>query len=81
MKKFRAVYNQYDIEKCFLYFNLTNTDSCSMVFVFICSLDCHVKGSKFRKIIFEILKSTKIAKRLNCSDDFWKQFGIYDEEE
>ena len=39
----RAVYNQYDIEKCFLYLNLTDTDSRSMFFVFVCSLDCRVK--------------------------------------
>ena len=52
----RAVYNQYDIEKCFLYLNLTDIDSCSMFFAFICSLDCDVKESEFRKIMFRILK-------------------------
>ena len=50
---------------------MTDIDSCSMFFVFICSLDCDVKESEFRKIMF--------AKRLDRSDDFWKQFGIYDE--
>ena len=70
-EKVRAAYNQYDIQECFLYLNLTDTDSCSMFFVFICSLDCDVKESEFRKIIF--------AKRLDRSDDFWKQFGTYDE--
>ena len=50
---------------------MTDIDSCSMFFVFICSLDCDVKESEFRKIIF--------AKRLDRSDDFWKQFGTYDE--
>ena len=29
--KVRAAYNQYDIEKCFLYINLIDTDSCSIV--------------------------------------------------
>ena len=71
----RAVYNQYDIEKCFLYLNLTDADNCLMFFAFICSLDCDVKESEFRKIMFRILKS----KRLDCSDDLWKQFTIYDE--
>ena len=50
----RAVCNQYDIEKCFLYLNLTDADSCSMFFVFTCSLDCDVKESEFRKIMFKI---------------------------
>ena len=50
-----------------------------MFFVFICSLDCDVKESEFRKIMLEILKNSKIAERLDHSDNFWKQFGIYDE--
>ena len=58
----RAVYNQYDTEKCFLYLNLTDTDNCSMFFAFICSLDCDVKEIEFRKIMFRILKKSKIAK-------------------
>ena len=41
---------------------MTNIDSYSMFFVFICSLDCPVnKESEFRKIMFEILKEAKIA--------------------
>ena len=27
--------------------------------------------------MFEIKKKSNIAKRLDCSDDFWKQFSIY----
>ena len=68
----KAVYNQYEIEKCYLYLNLANTDSCSMFFVFICSLDCDVKEREFRKIMFQISKKSKIAKQLDCADDFWK---------
>ena len=29
--------------------------------------------------MFEILKNSKISKRLDRSDNFWKQFGLYDE--
>ena len=59
----RAVYNQYDIENCFLYLNLTNRNSCLIFFVSICSLDFDVKESEFRKIIkSEVLKISKIAK-------------------
>ena len=42
----RAIYNQYDIEKC----SFTLTWPIQMFFVFICSLDCDVKEGKFRKI-------------------------------
>ena len=30
-----------------------------------------------RKIIFEILKQSKIAERLDVSDEFWAQFGTH----
>ena len=66
----RAVYDQYDIENCFLYLNLTDTDSCFMFFVFICSLDCNVKEREFRKILFKIWKKSEIAKRLAVSDEY-----------
>ena len=75
----RAAYDQYEIEKCFLYLNLTDTDSCPIFFGFICSLGCNFKESKFRKKLFKILKKLKIAKQLDVSDEFWKQFGIQDE--
>ena len=52
---------------------MTDTNNCSTLFV-ICSLYCDVK-----EIMFEILKKSKIARRLDRSDNFWKQFGIYDE--
>ena len=71
-EKVRAVYNQYDIENVF--FTLT-----WLIQTVVCSLDCDVKESRFRKIMFEIKKKSKIPKRLDCTDDFWKQFGIYDE--
>lgn len=48
-EEIRAVYDQYEIDKCFLYLNLTKTDSCSMLFVFICKLDCEIKEGESRK--------------------------------
>ena len=53
-----------------------------MLCVFICSLDYNVKQSEFRKIMFEILKKKEklLSDHLDRSDDFWKQFGIYDED-
>ena len=75
-EEIRAIYEQYDIEKYFLYLNLTDADSCSMFFLFICKLDCEVKQSESRKIVFEILTKSKIAKRLDVSDKFLKQFAV-----
>ena len=60
-----------------MYQNLTDTDSTSLFFNFICSLDCSVPESEAGKIIFECLKKSKILNRLDLSDEFWKQFEIY----
>ena len=67
------------LKNVFFYLTLTDTDSCSMFFVFICCLDCDVKDSEFGKIMFEILKNSKISKQLDRSNNVWKQSGIYDE--
>ena len=74
----QQIFDYYQIERCFLYQNLTDTDSTSLFFNFICKLDCSVPESETKKIIFECLKKSKILNRLNLSDDFWKQFEIYD---
>ena len=74
----REIYNRYQIQKCFLYQNLTDTDSTSLFFNFICNVDCSVAESKAREIIFECMKKSKTAKRLDVSDEFWKQFEMYD---
>ena len=66
----REIYNRYQIQKCFLYQNLTDTDSTSLFFNFICNVDCSVAECEAREIIFECMKKLKIAKRLDVSDEF-----------
>ena len=75
-EKIRETYNSYQIEKCFLYQNLTDTDSTSLFFNFICKLDCSVAKSEARKIIFECMINSKIAQRLDVSDILWEQFDM-----
>ena len=77
-KTIREIYNCYQIQKCCLYQNLTDTDSTSLFLNFICNINCSVAESKARKIIFQCMKKSKIAKRLDASDEFWKQFEMYD---
>ena len=36
----KEIYKKYQVELCYLYQNLTNTDSTSMLFIFICNLNC-----------------------------------------
>ena len=77
-EEIKQIYDYYQIEKCFLYQNLTDTDSTLLFFNFICKIDCFVAESEAIKINFKCLKKSKIAKRLDVSDEFWKQFDMYD---
>ena len=68
--KVRKIYDQHDIIKCHIYLNLTDNDSCSMFFNFICKKECNTKESESRKLIFKISKHSKI--RLDLSGKFCK---------
>ena len=74
----KEIYHQYQIQKCFLYQNLTDTDSTSLFFVFICNLESLVPESVARKIIFECMIKPKIFERLDISHDFWKEYNVQD---
>ena len=39
-QEIKDVYKKYQVEKCYVYQNLTDTDSTSVFFVFICDLRC-----------------------------------------
>ena len=73
----QSIYDSYHIEKCFLYQNLTDTDSTSLLFLFICDLQCVLPESEARKVIFECMIKSKILERLDVSDEFWKQFDVH----
>ena len=72
----KSIYDCYQIEKSFLYQNLTDTDSTSLLFTFICDLECVVPENKARNVIFECMVKSKILDRLDLSDEFWKQFEV-----
>ena len=76
-KDIQLIYDFYQIEKCFLYQNLTDTDSTSLLFVFICNLKSTLPESEARKVIFECMKQSKILDRLDVSDKYWEQFNVY----
>ena len=59
-----------------MYQNLTDTDSTSLFFIFICNLDCSVNEKDSRKILFEVMIASKIFQRLDLSDDFWDKFNV-----
>ena len=77
--KAKGTFDKNDIEKCFLYLNLTDTDFCSMFFIFICKLECFIPESVFRNVLLEIFKHSKIGPRLGVSGNFWQQFNMQNE--
>ena len=72
----KEIYEKYEIQKCFLFQNLTDTDSNSLFFIFICKLSCSVNEKTARNIIFKLLTKSKVLNRLDLSDDFWEQFSV-----
>lgn len=54
-KTFKNICEKYKIRKCFVYQNLTNTDSTSLFFIFICNLNSQLNKQDSRKIIFSVL--------------------------
>ena len=75
----RKIYNQYDIIKCHMYLNLTDSKSSSWFFIYIYKKECNTKESELRKLIFKILKDFKVAERRNVPNKFWQQFKIRNE--
>ena len=55
----KIIYDRYQIEKCFLYQNLTDTDSTSLFFIFICDFESILPESEARKVIFECMIKIK----------------------
>ena len=70
------IYNNYDILKCYLYQNLTDTDSTSLLFLFICKKESQISEIKARKVIFEVFTQSKLLDRLDLSSDFWQTYNV-----
>ena len=72
----QKIYENYEIQKCFFYQNLTVTDSTSLFFVFIGNLSCSIDEKRSRDITFKVLIKSKLLERLDLSDDFWERFNL-----
>ena len=77
-EKIKEIYEKYQIEKCYLYQNLTDTDSTSLFFVFICALESFLPESEARNVIFECMINSDVLQRLDTSHDFWKKYNVQD---
>ena len=70
----KKIYEEYKINRCFLHQNLTDTDSTSVFFVFICDLNSSINESKSRDISFEVMIKNRLFDRTDLSADYWEQF-------
>ena len=66
----KNIYEKYRIPKYFIYQNLTDTDSTSLFFIFVCSLNSQLNEKDNIKVMLEVLTQLKILKRRDLSDDF-----------
>ena len=73
----REIYDEYLIEHILVFHILTDTDSTSIQFVAVSSVDSTFTEPEFRNILFRIFSNTDIRERFDKSDDFWKCFGVY----
>ena len=79
-QEIKKIYKKYKINTCYLYQNLTNTDSTSVFFVFICDLDSSISKDQARDIIFEVMIESKIFDRLDLSAELWEQFNSWNKD-
>ena len=59
---------------------VTDTDSTSMFFVFLCDLNSCVSEDKARNIIFEVMLESKVFDRLDLLVQFYEQFDCRNED-
>ena len=67
------IYARNNVIRCFIYLILTDTDSCSMQFLFINDLKSSITEEKARDLIFDF-NFLKLGQRLDTSDDFYAKF-------
>ena len=72
----KKIYEKNEIQKCFFFQNLIDTDSTSLFFIFICKLLCYINEKTARNIIFKVLTKSKVLNSLDLSNDFWEQFNV-----
>ena len=75
----KKIDQKYKVNQCYLDQNLTDTDSTSIFFVFICDLKCNVREDEARNIIFEVMLKSKVFDRLDLSAEYYDKFNCRNE--
>ena len=64
----KKIYQKYLIEKVYIYYRLSDTDSTCLNFIFVSSTDNDILDRKFREIIFEVIIAGEIYNRFDFND-------------
>ena len=75
----KKIYQEYKVNQCYFDQNLSDTDSTSIFFVFICDLSCNVREDEARNIIFEVMLKSKVFRRLDLSAEHYDKFKCRNE--
>ena len=71
-----AIFEKYKIEQILCYQVLTDTDSTSIQFIIMSGPDSSYPDN-VQDILFEIFSKTKICKRFDKSNEFWRKFNVH----
>lgn len=64
----KKIYQKYLIEKVYIYYRLSDTDSTCLKSIFVSSTDNDILNRKFREIIFEVIIAVEIYNRFDFND-------------
>ena len=78
-KETNKIFEKYAIEYVYPYHVLTDTDSTSIQFLFVCKNDDTIEDSKYRDVIFEVICKNKVLERFNTSHTFCEKLSVRDE--
>ena len=78
-EEIKDIYKQNQIIKCFIYFILTDTGSCSISFTIVCKINSTITESNARKLSFQIMLISKLRNRLDPSDEYYILFDARNE--
>lgn len=62
------------VERIFPYHVLTDGNSTSLFFMFICKPESSIPDSNFKDLLSEVFVNNEIINRFNTSHKFWKKF-------
>ena len=77
-KKTIEIYEKYQIDYIYPFHNLTDTDSTSIFFLFVCPAQSNIPDEKYRDCLFEVFAASGILHKSDRSHEFWEKLSVRD---